>query len=124
MVCKGEIWRHYKGGRYVIIGMGIGQDSINNVSYYIENRNFIIYKALYQTALFVRSVEDFYSEVTEGSITKPRFEKIANEKSCSTCRYYKDKLCKLRSKRVDTHPSVAVKNNCWEWENNVKWYVF
>ncbi len=65
----GEIYRHYKGGLYVVIARAIHEESCEPL---------VIYQSNISGATWARSLENFTSRVPVGIYFEPRFTRIVD----------------------------------------------
>ena len=54
---KGDIYIHFKGNHYEVIGIAI--DATNDKLY----REYVVYKRLFKSQLYIRDIDEFMSEV-------------------------------------------------------------
>lgn len=63
----GQIFQHYKGGKYVIVATGFLEDS---------EAPCVIYRSLLKDIVWVRTAENFLEKVECKGSTQPRFKPI------------------------------------------------
>lgn len=64
-----KYYRHFKGGKYVLLAIGKDSESMKDV---------VIYKALYDDGkIWVRPKEMFFGNVMKDGIEIPRFQEIS-----------------------------------------------
>ena len=63
-------FRHFKGGLYELIGLGIHSET---------GEEMVLYKSLQDGRLWVRPREMFFENVTRDGYSGPRFTEIAKE---------------------------------------------
>lgn len=64
---KGEVYRHYKGDMYEVVGLAIHSN---------DDMWMVVYKPLYENAdaeLFTRPLDEWFSEVSYNNETVERF---------------------------------------------------
>lgn len=62
-------YRHYKGNLYEVLGVAKQSET---------GKEFVVYRALFgEYGLWVRPIEEFKEEVTQGDTTVPRFKYVA-----------------------------------------------
>lgn len=66
---KPGIYKHYKGGSYQVLGVGIHSETLEE---------FVIYKALYGEGLtWIRPLNMFLEEVEVNGLKQPRFKFVS-----------------------------------------------
>lgn len=65
---QGQIWSHYKGGRYEIVAM---------CNHTTTNEVMVIYKSLSFNGFHARPYSEWHDEVWDGNHRKTRFELVA-----------------------------------------------
>jgi len=64
----GQIWSHYKGGRYEIIAM---------CNHTTTNEVMVVYKSLSFNGFHARPYSEWHDEVWDGSLCKTRFQLVS-----------------------------------------------
>jgi hypothetical protein len=72
---KGEVWVHYKGGKYVVAGLAIRESDRTDE----ETKYAVVYSDAHRTA-YTRNVEDWSDMVEHEGKLVPRFTKAIGEK--------------------------------------------
>jgi hypothetical protein len=67
----GQVFEHYKGGRYVIVGTGFLEDT---------EAPCVIYKSLEKNIIWVRTAKNFLEEIEYNGEMIPRFRPITQDK--------------------------------------------
>ena len=68
---KTGVYRHYKGGKYLVLGTAKHSDTLETV---------VVYVALYDnttSAMWIRPLADFVEQVTVNGQTQPRFSYLS-----------------------------------------------
>jgi hypothetical protein len=65
----GQLFEHYKGGRYEIVATGFLEDS---------EAPCVIYRSLEKNIVWVRTAKNFFEDVEYEGETRPRFRLIKN----------------------------------------------
>jgi hypothetical protein len=63
---KGELWKHYKGGLYMIVAIGRDEPTLEDV---------VVYASLKDDSVWVRSMTAFKGSVDENGYM-PRFSRV------------------------------------------------
>lgn len=68
-----KYYRHFKGGKYVLLAEGKESESLEDV---------VVYKALYgEGQVWVRPKAMFYDDVVRDGVTMPRFQEISKDEA-------------------------------------------
>lgn len=65
-----QIYKHFKGGIYELLHIGTDSEDVN--------RKLVIYRSLENGNIWVRPLDEFFSDVTRSGITMKRFTLIGN----------------------------------------------
>lgn len=63
----GQIFQHYKGGKYVIVATGFLEDSESPC---------VVYRSLDKDIVWVRTAKNFLEDVEHAGVIQPRFKLI------------------------------------------------
>lgn len=70
---KYKYYRHFKGGKYILLAFGQESESLEDV---------VIYKALYgESKVWVRPKSMFFDNVMKNGVVIPRFQEISKEEA-------------------------------------------
>lgn len=70
MVDNNQLYKHYKGGVYVLLGEGRHSET---------EEDFVIYKQENAAQIWLRPKQMFFENVTINGVVKPRFELVEKE---------------------------------------------
>lgn len=74
----GEVYRHYKGGIYSVVGRSIDEPTCKELVTYREY-------AKANVSNETRTVEDFLAEVEVAGVKQPRFKQISLQEAVQAC---------------------------------------
>ncbi len=63
----GQLFQHYKGGKYEIVATGFLEDS---------ETPCVVYRSLFKDIVWVRSAKNFLEDVESGGTVQPRFKQL------------------------------------------------